>query len=162
VSTSTPGRDRNRCGLRQHRDRDRRQHPRVSPTPRLAALVDGLSYTDTTFNPGDPARVVVTITQLHDTGGTTPGVDTSVLNITSTVFFGPGASGHRRPHPELHREPGRHRVRYGDHRYRCGTMPIWPSATVQITGGYVNGEDVLGFTTQNGITGSFQCRHRPR
>jgi large repetitive protein len=29
------------------------------------------------------------------------------------------------------------------------------SATVQITGGYVNGEDVLGFTNQNGISGSF-------
>jgi hypothetical protein len=31
------------------------------------------------------------------------------------------------------------------------------SATVQITGNYVNGEDVLGFTTQNGITGSFNA-----
>ena len=29
------------------------------------------------------------------------------------------------------------------------------SATVQITANYVNGEDVLGFTTQNGITGVF-------
>ncbi|MEO8381418.1 MAG: Ig-like domain-containing protein, partial [Acidobacteriota bacterium] len=29
------------------------------------------------------------------------------------------------------------------------------SATVQITGNYVNGEDVLGFTTQNGINGVF-------
>jgi hypothetical protein len=30
-------------------------------------------------------------------------------------------------------------------------------ATVQITANYVNGEDVLGFTTQNGITGSFNA-----
>ena len=30
-------------------------------------------------------------------------------------------------------------------------------ATVQITGHYVNGEDVLGFTNQNGITGSFDA-----
>jgi large repetitive protein len=30
-------------------------------------------------------------------------------------------------------------------------------ATVQITGNYVNGEDVLGFTNQNGITGSFNA-----
>ena len=30
-------------------------------------------------------------------------------------------------------------------------------ATVQITGNYVNGEDVLGFTNQNGITGSFDA-----
>src|SRR5258705_388931 len=31
------------------------------------------------------------------------------------------------------------------------------SATVQISGNYVNGEDVLGFTDQNGITGSFNA-----
>jgi hypothetical protein len=31
------------------------------------------------------------------------------------------------------------------------------SATVQITGGYVNGQDILGFTTQNGITGVFSA-----
>ena len=31
------------------------------------------------------------------------------------------------------------------------------SATVQITGNYVNGQDVLGFTNQNGITGSFDA-----
>ena len=30
-------------------------------------------------------------------------------------------------------------------------------ATVQIIGNYVNGEDVLGFTNQNGITGSFDA-----
>ena len=31
------------------------------------------------------------------------------------------------------------------------------SATVKITGNYVNGQDVLGFTNQNGITGSFDA-----
>ena len=31
------------------------------------------------------------------------------------------------------------------------------SATVQITGNYVNGQDVLGFTNQNGISGSFNA-----
>ncbi|MEY2494848.1 MAG: large repetitive protein [Verrucomicrobiota bacterium] len=31
------------------------------------------------------------------------------------------------------------------------------SATAQITGNYVNGQDILGFTTQNGITGSFNA-----
>jgi hypothetical protein len=31
------------------------------------------------------------------------------------------------------------------------------SATVQITGGYVNGEDILGFTDQNGIHGTFDA-----
>ncbi|MHC1945960.1 cadherin domain-containing protein [Bradyrhizobium sp. UFLA06-06] len=31
------------------------------------------------------------------------------------------------------------------------------SATVQITGNYISGQDVLGFTNQNGITGSFNA-----
>ena len=31
------------------------------------------------------------------------------------------------------------------------------SATVQITGNYATGQDVLGFTNQNGITGSFNA-----
>jgi hypothetical protein len=31
------------------------------------------------------------------------------------------------------------------------------SATVQITGNYANGQDILGFTDQNGITGSFNA-----
>ncbi|MCA6125559.1 cadherin domain-containing protein [Bradyrhizobium sp. WSM 1704] len=31
------------------------------------------------------------------------------------------------------------------------------SATVQITGGYVSGQDILGFTNQNGISGSFNA-----
>src|SRR5205807_1468706 len=30
-------------------------------------------------------------------------------------------------------------------------------ATVSITGGFVSGQDVLGFTTQNGITGSYNA-----
>ncbi len=34
------------------------------------------------------------------------------------------------------------------------------SATVQITGNYVNGQDVLGFTNQNGITGTFDAGNR--
>ena len=37
------------------------------------------------------------------------------------------------------------------------TAPIWSSATVQITGNYVNGQDILGFTNQNGISGSFNA-----
>ena len=31
------------------------------------------------------------------------------------------------------------------------------SATVQITGNYANGQDILGFTDQNGITGTFNA-----
>src|SRR5258705_7208184 len=35
--------------------------------------------------------------------------------------------------------------------------PNLASATVQISGNYVNGEDILGFSNQNGITGSFNA-----
>ena len=37
------------------------------------------------------------------------------------------------------------------------TVPKIANTTVAITAGYVNGEDVLGFTNQNGITGSFNA-----
>ncbi len=121
----------------------------------MAALVDGLSYTDTNVNPGDPARVV-TITQLHDTGGTSPGVDTTVLNITSTVIFDQApvvTAGHTLNYTE--NQPATAfdsaiTVTDADNANLA-------SATVQITSGYVNGEDVLAFSTQNGITGSFDA-----
>jgi hypothetical protein len=121
----------------------------------MAALVDGISYTDTNVNPGDPARVV-TITQLHDTGGTAPGVDTTVLNISSTVFFDQA--------PVV---TAGHTLNYTENQVATAFDTAitvtdadnanLASATVQITGGYVNGEDVLGFTTQNGISGSFNA-----
>jgi hypothetical protein len=119
----------------------------------MAALVDGLSYTDTNVNPGDPARVV-TITQLHDTGGTTPGVDTSVLSITSTVFFDQA--------PVV---TAGHTLNYTENQAADAFDPAitvtdadnanLASATVQITNNYVNGEDVLAFSNTATITGSF-------
>jgi VCBS repeat-containing protein len=52
----------------------------------IVSLVDGLTYTDTTVLAGEATRVV-TLTSLQDDGGTTPGVDTATLNITSNVNF---------------------------------------------------------------------------
>jgi large repetitive protein len=121
----------------------------------MAALVDGLSYTDTNVNPGDPARVV-TITQLHDTGGTSPGVDTTVLNITSTVFFDQApvvTAGHTLNYTENQAATAFDTAITVTDADNANLA----SATVQITGGYVNGEDVLGFTNQNGISGSFNA-----
>jgi hypothetical protein len=119
----------------------------------MAALVDGISYTDTNVNPGDPARVV-TITQLHDTGGTSPGVDTTVLNITSTVFFDQA--------PVV---TAGHTLNYTENQAATAFDPAitvsdvdsanLASATVQITNNYVNGEDVLAFSNTATITGSF-------
>jgi large repetitive protein len=119
----------------------------------MSALVDGLSYTDTNVNPGDPARVV-TITQLHDTGGTSPGVDTAVLNITSTVFFDQA--------PVV---TAGHTLNYTENQAATAFDPAitvtdadnanLASATVQITGGYVIGEDVLAFSNTASITGTF-------
>jgi hypothetical protein len=121
----------------------------------MAALVDGISYTDTNVTPGDPARVV-TLTQLHDTGGTAPGVDTTVLNITSTVFFDQApvvTAGHTLNYTENQAATAFDTAITVTDADNANLA----SATVQITGGYVNGEDVLGFTTQNGITGSFNA-----
>ena len=119
----------------------------------MSALVDGLSYTDTNVNPGDPARVV-TITQLHDTGGTSPGVDTAVLNVTSTVFFDQA--------PVV---TAGHTLNYTENQAATAFDPAitvtdadnanLASATVQITGGYVIGEDVLAFSNTASITGTF-------
>jgi hypothetical protein len=119
----------------------------------MSALVDGLSYTDTNVNPGDPARVV-TITQLHDTGGTSPGVDTAVLNVASTVFFDQA--------PVV---TAGHTLNYTENQAATAFDPAitvtdadnanLASATVQITGGYVNGEDVLAFSNTASITGTF-------
>jgi hypothetical protein len=121
----------------------------------MAALVDGLSYTDTSVTPGDPARVV-TITQLHDTGGTTPGVDTAVLSITSTVFFDQA--------PVV---TAGHTLNYTENQAATAFDPAitvtdadtanLTSAKVQITGNYVNGEDVLAFANTASITGSFDA-----
>jgi hypothetical protein len=121
----------------------------------MSALVDGLSYTDTNVNPGDPARVV-TITQLHDTGGTSPGVDTAVLSITSTVFFDQApvvTAGHTLNYTENQAATAFDTAITVTDADNANLA----SATVQITGAYVNGEDVLGFTNQNGITGSFNA-----
>jgi hypothetical protein len=119
----------------------------------MSALIDGLSYTDTNVNPGDPARVV-TITQLHDTGGTSPGSDTAVLNVTSTVFFDQA--------PVV---TAGHTLNYTENQAATAFDPAitvtdadnanLASATVQITGGYVNGEDVLAFSNTATITGTF-------
>jgi hypothetical protein len=119
----------------------------------MSALVDGLSYTDTNVNPGDPARVV-TITQLHDTGGTSPGVDTAVLSVTSTVFFDQA--------PVV---TAGHTLNYTENQAATAFDPAitvtdadnanLASATVQITGGYVIGEDVLAFSNTASIIGTF-------
>ena len=121
----------------------------------MSALIDGLSYTDTNVTPGDPARVV-TITQLHDTGGTSPGVDTAVLSITSTVFFDQApvvTAGHTLNYTENQAATALDTAITVTDADNANLA----SATVQITGNYVNGEDVLGFTNQNGITGSFNA-----
>jgi large repetitive protein len=119
----------------------------------MSALIDGLSYTDTNVNPGDPARVV-TITQLHDTGGTSPGVDTSVLNITSTVFFDQApvvTAGHTLSYTENQAATAFDTAITVTDADNANLA----SATVQITGGYVIGEDVLAFSNTASITGTF-------
>ena len=118
----------------------------------LTALIDGLSYTNTNVSPGDPPRVI-TITELHDTGGTANGgADTATLNIASTVNFNIA--------PTVDVDGI---VNYVEND---GPTPIDPtitvgdsddtnmeSATVAITSGYAAGEDVLTWTNSAGISG---------
>ena len=119
----------------------------------LQTLVDGLKYTDTVVNPGDPNHVV-TLTSLQDNGGTTPGVDTATLNIMSTVTFNVA--------PTI--------VAGGTLNYTendaatviDATIDITDSdsanmtgAKVAITGGFDNTQDILDFTASGGIGGSY-------
>ena len=119
----------------------------------MSALIDGISYTDTDVHPGDPARVV-TITQLHDNGGTSPGVDTAVLSITSTVSFDQApvvTAGHTLNYTENQAATAFDTAITVTDADNANLA----SATVQITGGYVIGEDVLAFSNTAGITGTF-------
>ena len=119
----------------------------------VQTLVDGLTYTNNLFSPGEPMRDV-TLTSIHDTGGTSPGVDTTALNIISTVNFNVAPT-----------------VTAGDtlnYTENDAATVIDPtititdpdnanmaSAKVAITTGFDNTQDVLSFTPVGAINGSY-------
>jgi hypothetical protein len=110
----------------------------------MQSLVDGLSYTDVTA-PGALSRVV-TLTSVQDNGGTSPGVDTTTLAITSTVSFDAA--------PTI---TGGATVNYVENdgvKQVDNTIVVadtddsnLESATVKITSGFASGQDVLNAVT---------------
>jgi hypothetical protein len=110
----------------------------------MQSLVDGLSYTDVTA-PGAVSRVV-TLTSVQDNGGTSPGVDTTTLAITSTVSFDAA--------PTI---TGGATISYVENDAATqvdNTIVVndtddtfLESATVKITSGFASGQDLLNTNT---------------
>jgi hypothetical protein len=118
----------------------------------MQTLVDGLKYTDTNVNPGDPARVV-TLTSVQDNGGTSPGVDTATLNITSTVNFDVAptiTAGGTLNYIENATSQIDNTITITD-----PDNANMASAKVTITTGFNSAQDVLSFTPVGTITGSY-------
>ena len=121
----------------------------------MQTLVDGLKYTDTAVNPGDPDHVV-TLTSMQDNGGTSPGVDTATLNIMSTVTFNVAptvvAGGTLN-----YTENDAATVIDSTIDITDPDNPNMTGAKVAITGGFDNTQDVLNFTPSGGIGGSYNA-----
>ncbi|BAR60805.1 hypothetical protein NK6_7654 [Bradyrhizobium diazoefficiens] len=112
--------------------------------------LDSVTYLNTSDNPSGVARTVTIITN----DGTANSVAvTDAINVTPVNDAPVGVAGHT--------------LNYTENQAATAIDPALTlsdvdnanlaSATVQITGNYVNGQDVLGFTNQNGITGSFNA-----
>ena len=125
------------------------------PAADVALIVDGLTYTNNSVGPGELARNV-TLTSIHDTGGTTPGVDTTALNIVSTVNFNVAptvvAGGTLN-----YTENDAATVIDATIDITDPDNPNMVSAKVAITGGFDTTQDVLDFTPSGGIGGSYSA-----
>ncbi len=109
-----------------------------------------VTYFNTSDNPSGAARTVTIITN-DGTLDSAPATDT--INVTPVNDAPVVTAGHT--------------LNYTENQAATAFDPALTvtdvdsanlaSATVQITGNYVNGQDVLGFTDQNGITGSFNA-----
>ncbi|UGY18283.1 cadherin repeat domain-containing protein [Bradyrhizobium septentrionale] len=114
------------------------------------AALAAVTYHNTSDNPSGAARTV-TITANDGTLDSSPVTDT--INVTPVNDPPVVVAGHT--------------LNYTENQAATAFDPAitvsdvdnttLASATVQITGNYANGQDVLAFTTQNGITGSFNA-----
>ncbi|WP_050419880.1 cadherin repeat domain-containing protein [Bradyrhizobium tropiciagri] len=114
------------------------------------AALDSVTYFNTSDNPSGAPRTV-TITANDGTLDSTPVTDT--INVTPVNDPPVVTAGHT--------------LNYTENQAATAFDPAitvsdvdnttLAGATVQITGNYANGQDVLGFTNQNGITGSFDA-----
>ncbi|OEC35163.1 protein of unknown function [Pseudomonas cuatrocienegasensis] len=128
-------------------------------TASAQSVIDGMTYNSLSDNPSNAARVV-TLTGITDSGGTSNGgVATTALGLSVTVLVNPvndipiaTTSG-------------------GTTAYSEGTAVVVDSAftladidnssmagaSIAITGGLQSASDVLSFTNQNNITGSYNA-----
>jgi hypothetical protein len=114
------------------------------------AALDSVTYVNTSDNPSGAARTV-TIIANDGTVDSAPATDT--INVTPVNDAPVVTAGHT--------------LNYTENQAATAFDPALTvtdvdsanlaSATVQITGNYVNGQDILAFTAQNGITGSFNA-----
>ncbi|MFK4723649.1 VCBS repeat-containing protein [Bradyrhizobium niftali] len=112
--------------------------------------LDSVTYLNTSDNPSGLARTVTIIT---NDGSANSLAVTDTINVTPVNDAPVVVAGHT--------------LNYTENQAATAIDPALTvsdvdsanlsSATVQITGNYVNGQDVLGFTNQNGITGSFNA-----
>nr|WP_283813808.1 VCBS domain-containing protein [Bradyrhizobium niftali] len=112
--------------------------------------LDSVTYLNTSDNPSGLARTVTIIT---NDGSANSLAVTDTINVTPVNDAPVVVVGHT--------------LNYTENQAATAIDPALTvsdvdsanlsSATVQITGNYVNGQDVLGFTNQNGITGSFNA-----
>ncbi|MGX1349145.1 hypothetical protein AB7M49_002721 [Bradyrhizobium elkanii] len=114
------------------------------------AALASVTYINTSDNPSGLARTV-TITTNDGTLDSSPATDT--INVTPVNDPPVVTAGHT--------------LNYTENQAATAFDPAiivsdvdnatLTGATVQITGNYANGQDVLAFTSQNGITGSFNA-----
>ncbi|OSI83469.1 VCBS domain-containing protein [Bradyrhizobium canariense] len=112
--------------------------------------LDSVTYFNTSDNPSGLARTVTIIT---NDGAANSVAATDTINVTPVNDAPVVVAGHT--------------LNYTENQAATATdgaitvsdvdSANLASATVQITGNYVNGQDVLGFTNQNGIAGSFNA-----
>ena len=110
-----------------------------------------VTYVNTSENPSGLAR---TVTMASTNDGTANSIaKTDTINVTPVNDAPVVTAGGTLDYTENQVAPrDRHTVTVTD--LDSANSPARPS---QITANYVNGQDVLGFTTQNGITGIFNA-----
>ncbi len=118
----------------------------------LNNALDGLSYTPTSNYFGADTLSIITDDQ-GNTGAGGPSVSTSAVGITvsysaPSMTIGAGAT---------YTEKGTPTPVDAGLTLSAGTLSDLTGATVQITGSYASGEDVLAFTNQLGISGSWDA-----
>ncbi|HYE85349.1 MAG TPA: DUF4347 domain-containing protein, partial [Vicinamibacterales bacterium] len=129
-------------------------------TANTQALIDGVQYENSAAAPTSGLRTV-TLKQLVDSGsGSAPNANTGVFALSSTVSVvttnAAPVLGGADPSPTYVENGGGTAVHPAITISDLDSTSL-QSATVSITGGFVSGQDVLAFTNQNGIIGSYNA-----